>query len=86
MGKYIINLYSSGISRLVKIRDVEKLQQDIENDLVIKDQMPPPPPPRLSFSVYLWRLSCGILVAVHTRNHLDRGDEPENEGYESERP
>ena len=42
LGKHIINLYSSGISRLVKIRDVEKLQQDIENDLVIKDQMPPP--------------------------------------------
>ena len=40
LGKHIINLYSSGISRLVKIRDVEKLQQDIENDLVIKDQMP----------------------------------------------
>ena len=43
LGKHIINLYSSGISRLVKIRDVEKLQQDIENDLVIKDQMPPTP-------------------------------------------
>ena len=43
LGKHIINLYSSGISRLVKIRDVEKLQQDIENDLVIKDPMPAPP-------------------------------------------
>ena len=25
-----------------------------------------------------------ILLAVHTVNNLDRGDEPENEGYESE--
>ena len=29
---------------------------------------------------------AGILVAVHTVNNLDRGDGPENEGYESEGP
>ena len=27
---------------------------------------------------------AGILVAVRTLNNLDRDDEPENEGYESE--
>ena len=53
LGKHIINLYSSGISRLVKIRDVEKLQQDIENDLVIKDQMTPPPPADLVHMFYI---------------------------------
>ena len=37
--KLAINLYSSGISRFVKIRDVKKLRQDIEDDPVIKDQM-----------------------------------------------
>ena len=31
LGKNAINLYSSGISRFVKIRDVKKLQQDIED-------------------------------------------------------
>ena len=31
-----------------------------------------------TFADYL----AGILVAVHTVNNLDRGDEPENEGYE----
>ena len=35
----MINLYSTRISRWVKIRDVKKLDQDIENDPIIKDQM-----------------------------------------------
>ena len=42
LGKYAINLYSSGISWFVKIRDVKKLQQDIEDDPVIKDRMATP--------------------------------------------
>ena len=33
-----MNLYSTGISWVVKIRDVKKLEQDIENDPIIKDQ------------------------------------------------
>ena len=37
LGKYAINLYSRRISWLVKIRDVKKLRQDIEE--VIKHQM-----------------------------------------------
>ena len=37
LGKHVINLYSTGISWVVKIRDVQKLQQDIENDPIIKD-------------------------------------------------
>ena len=37
--KHVISLYSTEISRMVKIRDVHKLQPDIENDLIIKDQM-----------------------------------------------
>ena len=35
LGKHVINLYSTGISRLVKISGVKKLQQDIENDPII---------------------------------------------------
>ena len=31
-GKYAVNLYSRRISWLVKIRDVKKLRQDIEDD------------------------------------------------------
>ena len=39
LGKHVINLYSAGISRWLKIKDVKKLRQDIENDPIIKDQM-----------------------------------------------
>ena len=39
LGKPVINLYSAGISRWLKIKDVKKWQQDIENDSIIKDQM-----------------------------------------------
>ena len=39
LGKHAINLYSRGISRFVKIRDVKKLPQGIEDDPVIKDEM-----------------------------------------------
>ena len=30
---------SSGISQVIKIRDVKKIQEDIENDLIIIAQM-----------------------------------------------
>ena len=39
LGKHIINLYSTGISRWLKIKDVKKLRQDIENDPIIKDRI-----------------------------------------------
>ena len=39
LGKHIMNLYSTGISRLLKIMDVNKLRKDIENDPIIKDQV-----------------------------------------------
>ena len=39
MGKHVISLYSTGMSRVLKIKDVKNLLQDIENDPIIKDQM-----------------------------------------------
>ena len=78
IGKHVINLNSTGISRMVKVKDVKTLQQDIENDPIIKSQM-------VSL-VCLLACTFGdflapILVAAHTMNNLDLGDE--NEGYES---
>ena len=81
LGKNVINLYSTRISRVVKIRDVKKLQQDIENDPIIKDQMA-----NLGcllvgvLSDYL----APVLVAAHIVNNLDFGNKPEDEGYESD--
>ena len=39
LGKHIIISNSSGISQVIKIRDVKKIQEDIENDLIIIAQM-----------------------------------------------
>ena len=73
------NLYSMGISQMVKIRDVYKLRQDIENDLIIRDQMAD----LGCLLVYTFSsLFAPVLVLAHTINNLDLCDEPENEGYE----
>ena len=37
--KHVISLDFTRILQVVKNRDVKKLQQDIENDLIIRDQM-----------------------------------------------
>ena len=83
LGKHVINLYSTGISRVVKIRDVKKLLQDTENDPIIKDQM-------VNVGCLLLCTSgnflASVLVAAHTGNNLDLGDGQglENEDYESD--
>ena len=65
---------------MVKIRDVKKTQQDIENDPIIKDQM-------ANLGCLLVCTSgnflAPILVAAHTVNNLDTGNEQDDEGYES---
>ena len=74
-------MYSIGISRWLKTKDTKKLQQDIENDLLIKDQMV-----NLGCLLVYTLGDClaPVLVGVHTINNLDRGGEQENEGYESD--
>ena len=81
LGKHVINLYSTRISRVVKIRDVKKLQQDIENDPIIKDQMA-----NLGCLLVctLGNFLAPVLVAAHTGNNLVPDDELENEGYETD--
>ena len=82
MSKHVINLFSTGISRMVKIRNVYKLQQDIENDRMIKDQI-------ASLDCLLvctfGNFLVPVLVAAHAVNKLDLGNEQghENEDYES---
>ena len=78
LGKHVINLYSTSISRMVKFRDVKKLQQDIENDPIIEDQM-------ASLGCLLvctfGNLLALVLVLVHTINNLDLRDE---QGHKSD--
>ena len=72
LGKHVINLYSTGISRWVKMKDVEKLRQDIENDPIIKDQMAGLGCLLVcTFGDYL----IPILTASHTANKVDFYDE-----------
>ena len=79
--KHVINLYATGISRWVKIRDVHKLHQDIENDPIIKDQMA-----ELSCLLVstFGRLFVPVLGIAYTVDNLDLGNELENEGYDSD--
>ena len=57
---------------MVKIRDIKKLRQDIENDPIIKDQM-------ANLGRFLVRafdrLLVPVLVVAHTVNNLDLCDE-----------
>ena len=72
LGKYVISLYSTGISQVVKVRDVKKLQQDIDNDPIIKDQVA-----NLGcfFVCTFGNFLAPVLVAAHTVNNLDLGNE-----------
>ena len=83
LSKHVTNLYSTGISQWLKIKDVHKLCQDIENDPIIKDQM-------AGLGCLLvctfGNFLAPVLVAAYTVNNLDLGGEPEIEGYESEGP
>ena len=85
LGKHVINLYSTGISQWLKIKDVKKLRQDIENDPIIKDQMADL---GCLFVCMFRNYLTPVLIAAHTANNVDFGDEPENEdeSYESEGP
>ena len=70
MGKHAISLYSTRISPWLKIKNVRKLCQDIENDPIIKDQM-------ASLGCLLvctfGNFLAPVLVAAHTVNNLDLG-------------
>ena len=68
---------------MVKIREAKKLQQDIENDTIIKDQMAD-----LGYLLVctLGKFLAPILVAAYWVNNLGLGDEQGHEkgGYESD--
>ena len=66
---------------MVKIMDVHKLRQGIENDPIIKDKM-------AGLGCLLvctfGNFLASVLVAAHTVNNLDLGNELENEDYKSD--
>ena len=83
LGKHVINLYSTGISQWLKIKDVKKLRQDIENDPIIKDQMAGL---GCLFVCTFGHYLIPISIAAHTYSNLGNEQGHENEDYESEGP
>ena len=63
---------------MLKIKDVKKSRQDIEDDPIIKDQMAGL---GCLFVCTFGNFLARVLIAVHTANNLDLGDE---QGYESD--
>ena len=39
MGKHLIKIYSNGVSKVLRIDDMEQLRKDIDDDPIIKDSM-----------------------------------------------
>ena len=83
MGKHVNILYLTWTFLVVQIKYVKKLQQDIENDAIIKDKLN-----NLgSFLVCIFRtFVASVLFAEHKYNNSDLGHEQsfENEGYEND--
>ena len=66
MGKHLIKIYSNGVSKVLRIDDMEQLRKDIDEDLFIKDSMADIG--ALMVSTFGKWLSS-ILIAFHTTNH-----------------
>ena len=66
MGSHIVKLYSHGVSKVLKIDNIEKLKQDIEEDPIIKDSMADI---GILMVTTFGKWLSPILVACHTANH-----------------
>ena len=65
---HAINLYSKGVSRFLKINNVDQLRKDIDEDPIIKESMAGVGGLLVgTFGPYL----TPILIAAHTANHIE---------------
>ena len=65
---HAINLYSKGVSRFLKINNVDQLRKDIDEDPIIKESMADMGALLVgTFGAYL----TPILIAAHTANHVE---------------
>ena len=66
MGKHLIKIYANGVSKVLRIDDMEQLRKDIDEDPIIKDSMADIGGIMVStFGKWL----SPILIACHTKNH-----------------
>ena len=69
MGKHLIKTYLNGVSKVLRIDDMEQLRKDIDEDPIVKGSMADIG--GLMVSTFGKWLSP-ILIACHTTNHTQR--------------
>ena len=80
LGKHVINLYFTGISRLLKIKDVKNYAKILKMIRSSKIKW-------LAWVAFLCTFGnflVPVLIAARTANNVDFSDETEDESYESE--
>ena len=65
---HVVNMYSKGVSRVLKIDSVEQLRKDIDNDPIIKESMADVG--ALMVGTF-GRFLAPLLIAAHTANHTE---------------
>ena len=79
VSKHVVNLYSTGVSKFLKIDSIEQLRRDIDDDPIIKDSMAEVGALLVSaFGPWL----SPLLVLAHTANRC-QGLQPSSESLEN---
>ena len=79
VSKHVVNLYSTGVSRFLKIDSIEQLRRDIDDDPIIKDSMAEVGALLVSaFGPWL----SPLLIVAHTANRC-QGLQPSSESLEN---
>ena len=68
VSKHVVNLYSTGVSKIVKIDNIDQLREDIDEDPIIRDSMAEVGALLVeTFGRYL----APLLVLAHTANRSE---------------
>ena len=73
MGEHLVNLYSNGVNKVLKIDDLEELKRDINDDPIIKDSMADI---GALMVVTFGKWLSPLLIACHTMNHTQWDQTP----------
>ena len=68
VGTHVITMYSKGVSRVLRIDNVDQLRKDIDNDPIIRDSMADVG--ALMVGTF-GRFLAPLLIAAHTANHTE---------------
>ena len=82
VSKHVVNLYSTGVSKIVKIDNIDQLREDIDEDPIIRDSMAEVGALLVeTFGRYL----APLLVLAHTVNRSEEFLENIMGNFENER-